>query len=263
MNRKEMWLVFSDLDGTLLDENYSFEGVEGALLFLKERDIPVILCSSKTRGEIELYRRRLSLKEYPFVSENGGGVFIPRCGNYEIVKLGSSYAYIVQVLAKARKALGIEFRGFSDLDVKEISQISGLSFEEAQFAKEREFSESIIIDESFVSLLNAFLQEHGLKLVKGSRFYSVVGDSDKGKAVKFIKEHYRLAYPGCKVISIGLGDGENDFPMLEEVDYPVLVRPKLRAIPNLKLKNLYITEKPAPLGWLEAIFKIFGGEGIV
>jgi mannosyl-3-phosphoglycerate phosphatase len=67
-------VIFSDLDGTLLDrDTYSFEPARPALRLIKERDIPLVLSSSKTRAEIELHRRRLE-NHHPFTSENGGGV---------------------------------------------------------------------------------------------------------------------------------------------------------------------------------------------
>ena len=70
-------IIFTDLDGTLLDhKTYSFENAFEALQAIKEKNIPLIICSSKTRSEIEYYREKLS-NNHPFVSENGGGIFLP------------------------------------------------------------------------------------------------------------------------------------------------------------------------------------------
>ena len=66
-------LVFSDLDGTLLDhQSYSFQGAEKALQRLLHHSIPLILTSSKTRAELETLREKLGLHT-PFIAENGGG----------------------------------------------------------------------------------------------------------------------------------------------------------------------------------------------
>ena len=71
-------VIFTDLDGTLLDRNtYSFEPAQSTLHLIKQKNIPLVLSSSKTRAEIEFYRRRLE-NDHPFISENGGAVFIPR-----------------------------------------------------------------------------------------------------------------------------------------------------------------------------------------
>lgn len=63
-------IIITGLDGTLLyPKTYSFEAARPALNLIRERDIPFILCSSKTRGEIELYRKWLE-NRHPFISEN-------------------------------------------------------------------------------------------------------------------------------------------------------------------------------------------------
>ncbi|RPJ04094.1 MAG: hypothetical protein EHM36_11275, partial [Deltaproteobacteria bacterium] len=55
-------ILFSDLDGTLLDRaTYSFEGAEPALRSLKRSRIPLVLASSKTRPEVEFHRQRMEL----------------------------------------------------------------------------------------------------------------------------------------------------------------------------------------------------------
>jgi len=255
--QKRVWLVFSDLDGTLLDEDtYSFEEAKEALSFLKKKDIPIILCSSKTRAEIEIYRKRMRLSEYPFISENGGAIFIPEGEGYRIIELGKPHSLILEVLNQARGSLGISIRGFSDMTPREISEISGLPEEEAILAKKREYSEPILLFESDVEPLELFLRERGFSLTKGGRFFTVIGGNDKGKAVKRLLELYRLRFPDAEILSLGLGDGKNDLPMLAEVDFPVIVRKKTGKFLRGSFNNAYITRYPGPRGWAEAVFKI-------
>lgn len=46
------YLIFTDLDGTLLDhDTYGYGEAREALDYIKRRRIPLILCSSKTRAE--------------------------------------------------------------------------------------------------------------------------------------------------------------------------------------------------------------------
>ena len=71
-------LVFTDLDGSLLDHHsYSFDAARSTLERLDELGIPVIPVTSKTRAEIKQIRDALGNK-HPFVAENGAAVFIPR-----------------------------------------------------------------------------------------------------------------------------------------------------------------------------------------
>ena len=70
-------VVFTDLDGSLLDEQtYSWAPAQEALEGLRARGIPVVPCSSKTREEIDALVAALRL-DGPFIGENGGGIGIP------------------------------------------------------------------------------------------------------------------------------------------------------------------------------------------
>ncbi len=71
-------VIFTDLDGTLLSpETYQPGPSREALEICKNRQIPVVFVSSKTRAEIEVIRRDLNPDD-PFISENGGGIYLPQ-----------------------------------------------------------------------------------------------------------------------------------------------------------------------------------------
>ncbi len=123
-------VVFTDLDGTLLDHaTYSHEPALPALQLLREQQIPLVLCSSKTRTEIEYYRRLLDNHD-PFVSENGGGIFIPegyfdlstlspglatsRDTGYVSIRLGAPYQSLRQTV-KELQSEGFALTGFGDM----------------------------------------------------------------------------------------------------------------------------------------------------
>jgi hypothetical protein len=68
-------IVFSDLDGTLLDhETYSWQPAAPALDALKQRGIPLILASSKTAAEIAGLRAEMGFADCPAIVENGAGM---------------------------------------------------------------------------------------------------------------------------------------------------------------------------------------------
>ena len=61
------YIVFTDLDGTLIDHNtYSYESAIISLNLLKEHNIPLIFCTSKTRTEIEIYEKNSILNVHLF-----------------------------------------------------------------------------------------------------------------------------------------------------------------------------------------------------
>lgn len=88
-------VIFTDLDGSLLDaKTYSFDAAGEALNALRVRNVPLILVSSKTRAEIERLRNTLD-HPHPFVSENGGGVFIPK-GYFDFPLEGACFAVLTR-----------------------------------------------------------------------------------------------------------------------------------------------------------------------
>jgi mannosyl-3-phosphoglycerate phosphatase len=152
------YIIFTDLDGTLLDHHtYSFEKAKEALVFTKENKIPVIICTSKTQAEIEVYREKMNNND-PFIPENGGAVIIPKNyfkslldkekNRYIIVELGTPYYIITNVLNELKKITGATIRGFSDLTPEEISTLTGIDTDSAKRAKKRSYSEPIIIEGS-------------------------------------------------------------------------------------------------------------------
>jgi len=269
MNRKPgktgpQIVIFTDLDGTLLDAStYSFDAAGDALRQLKGRGIPLILCSSKTRTEIERYRSLLGNKE-PFISENGGGIFIPeeyaplrgslyaldveRPDHYFLVRLGGSYTELRRALETLRKE-GFDVRGFGDMAVEEVSQLTGLPAIEASMAKKREFDEPFTFsgEEDRLDALFHSISALGFHVTKG-RFLHLLGNSDKGKAVSILVDLYKKAFGRIK--TVGIGDSPNDIPMLEVVDIPVVVqKPGGIYDPAVDVRNLVLAEGVGPKGW--------------
>ena len=257
-------IIITDLDGTLLHpKTYSFDAARPALTLIKERRIPLILCSSKTRGEIELYRKWLG-NRHPFISENGGGIFIPKGyfkftikgeirDNYIIINLGKQHEDIRKIFIDIREKLRIKVKGFGDMAVKEAADLAGLSIIEADLAKKRDFDEPFVFEEGELRV-GEFLyaiEESGLNWTQG-RFFHILGDNDKGKAVKILKGLYEKAYG--KIKTIGLGDGLNDLPLLQEVDYPVLVQNEDGNYETrIDLPNIIKTDGVGPEGWANAV----------
>ena len=253
-------LVFTDLDGTLLDHHsYSFTGAEAALQRLRHHSIPVILASSKTRAELQAVQKKLGLNE-PFIAENGGGLFIPsdytppdtaafeKLGAYYAKQFGKPYLYIRTIFASIRSQYHL--RGFADMPVEEIMDATGLSRSDAILARKRDFSEPFrFLAEPRLQELKEEVAVHGLTVTRGGRFFHLMSaEQDKGRAVA---ETTRLFQAGCreKIITIGLGDAENDYPMLKVVDVPVLIPKPDGSYENIAVSGLRRSPYPGSKGW--------------
>lgn len=270
----EKMIIFSDLDGTLLDHHtYSFRAAKPALELMAERRIPLILTSSKSLAEIKEIQEELNL-HHPFIVENGGAICIPKeyfksLNNLPVVEgflimfLGPSYDEILQTLQKIKEKGEYSFRGFNDIRVEEVISLTGLDFDKARKAKTRLCSEPIIWEDSAEKLrqFEQALKKYDFKLLKGGRFYHLMGNTDKGNAVRYLMELYKEKYPGIQSTTVGVGDSPNDIEMLRQVDIPILVkRPDNTYIDITMKKEIVYAEGIGPQGWNKAIQEVLSGE---
>lgn len=241
-------LVFSDLDGTLLDHaTYSFDAARQAIDSLRRKQIPLILTTSKTRLETEMWRERLGNND-PFIFENGAAFVLPP-GKTTVY--GDPYADLVAVLTAASNETECRIRAFHEMSVDEVAHVCDLPHDQAALARIREYDEPFeILDRARAWDLLRAIEGRGKRWTRGGRFYHIIGDSDKARAVTAVKDAYENPY------TIGLGDGWNDVEFLKLMDEPVIIRSpraeQLRAV----LPQARVTNEPGPAGWNEAILQM-------
>ncbi|MCL6506203.1 MAG: HAD-IIB family hydrolase [Bryobacteraceae bacterium] len=262
-----MYVVFTDLDGTLLEhETYSWAPARPALERLSRRGVPLILCSSKTRAEVEVYRTALGNRD-PFIVENGAAIFIPRgyfpCevpeavsrNGYDVIEFGVPHDDLVATLQLAASQTGVAVRGFHQMNVEEVRERSGLTEAEAYRAKQREYDEPfVILDAGGAPRLLAAIERLGKRWTRGSRFYHLTGGNDKAGAVIRLRKLFEQGLG--PVTTVGLGDGLNDAEFLAVVDVAILIpSPQLgelqRRVPHGRVAPL-----AGPLGWNAAILEV-------
>ena len=250
---KKKVIIFTDLDGTLLNENYSLHGAVTALKLLKKKDFPIIFCTAKTKAEQELIRKDLGVND-PFIVENGSAVYIPRNyfgkrvgkirGKYEVIVLGTKSKEINNKINKLKRKYRIV--GYHDMSFREVAERTGLELEAAKRAKRREFSETIIEIEK-----NALKELKKKFNVTGSNFIQVFGKkAGKGKAVRILSKLYKESYD---ILTIGIGNSFSDRSMLKAVDKPALVRNTDNKWVDLGIKNIYKAKGIGPKGWKEIV----------
>lgn len=273
-------VIFTDLDGTLLDTDYSFDDAIPALNMIRKKSVPLIICSSKTRAEVEHYRIRLD-NDAPFITENGAGIFVPhdyfgpepwpalssaQTGNgpccrlvdeagYHVIKLGADYPKLRRAL-KTLRSEGFQVRGFGDMTAREISDLTGLDLPEAEMARSREFDEPFLFqgDELSRKALEESIHRQGFNLTQGEILH-ITGQNDKGKATGVIMNIFEQC--GTRPISIALGDSPNDLEMLRHVTYPVQVQKKDGSYDErIQVDGLIKAGGIGPKGWSKAVISL-------
>ena len=130
------FVIFTDLDGTLLDHyTYGYDAAADLLEALYSAKIPVIPVSSKTRAELTALCAELDLG-HGFVAENGALACVPKpplpgeesiresfgtCECRAFTKPAEHWQEMVRELA-----CEYEFTTFSTSSVEEIASLTGL-----------------------------------------------------------------------------------------------------------------------------------------
>jgi mannosyl-3-phosphoglycerate phosphatase len=261
-------LIFTDLDGTLLD-HYSYEHKDAKVCMerLLGHGIPIIPNTSKTFAEVLQLRKRLDLIG-PFIVENGAALFInkdflpekPKGAVWQdgfwVKSFSSKRNYWLGLIKKVTPEHGHLFESFTNMSLERIVELTGLTEEDALLSSQRQFGEPLLWKGSDEQLRNfiIMLRRLGVHPVSGGRFLHIGGDCNKGAALTWLLKEYQRQHKGVTVSTIALGDGKNDVSMLEVADTAIRIASPIHEPPELeRTLKLYTSNKLGPKGWTEVL----------
>ncbi len=263
-----LYAVFTDLDGSLLDHNsYRYDHAVRQIHELRRLGIPLIFVSSKTKAEIVTLRNQMGNSD-PFIVENGSAIFIPKhyfdqtghagesASEYEILELAESRERWLEQLDKLERNYYGEFVNFEKLPVRELMNLTGLSYQDAKFAADRHYTEPVkwLGTDERKDLFISVLEEVGAQVETGGRFLSVGGCSNKGHAVTCLRNIFVERSRWESVIDLAIGDSNNDRSMLEISKEALLIRSPNHNFPVLTRKTGVFKSKAfGPIGWAEGV----------
>ena len=207
-------VVFSGAGGGLLDrETGSHERARPAIAALARLGVPLVLCSSRPRGEVMLVSRLLGLGA-PVIVENGAALIVPdghlrggvpggeRDGGFQVLRLGPRRETLREALTEVAAAARVDIR--------------------AAEAPGREHTVAFLVEtEEDAAALAQAAAERGLRVARAERLYHLCGGADKGLAVRTLLSLYQRE--GRRPGTIALGAWQVDLPMLRAVQRPIVL----------------------------------------
>ena len=254
-NNSKFWIV-TDLDGTLMDENYDISPAKKTLEMLSELNVPVIPCTSKTASEVRYFRNENGLID-PFIVENGAaihGCYENNSSEWEII-LGKSYKQLKLILMSISKKVNWNLIPLNDLNKNQIFELTGLSDQGIIRALDRQWSVPFLNPpDAIFEKIKRICISYNVHVFKGNRMSHLLSsESNKGQAVNKLKDF--LHNKDVKVIA--LGDSQNDLPLLEYADISIVIPGKNG--PNKYLQNginngsFRLANAPHAEGWSNSV----------
>ena len=257
INNSKIWIV-SDVDGTLMDHSYDLTPAKETINWLQRLRIPVILCTSKTKSEVKIIRDDLNLKD-PYIVENGGAIY----GEYldgrewEII-LGKSYDVLEGILNNFSKNINFKLRPLNTLSDDEATKLTGLEGESLNLMRDRHWSMPFLNPpDTFDEELKRLCDVYDVDIFRGNRMSHLLSkNSNKGIAIKKLLNKNK----NLNAQIIGLGDSPNDFPLLINSNYKIVISgikgPNQLLLKQLKGTEFCISKKPHGYGWKDDVFKL-------
>lgn len=266
-------VIFTATEGALVDSGTRSPNLASdALAEIARRRVPLVLSTHGTRAQLEPLRRKIE-HGHPFISESGGGAFLPdgyfslllegatRVARYFCAAFGRPYSAATQALAEIAAEADASVVGYGDMSAREIAQNTGEPLRNAELDRQREFSERFFFageTEEAAQRFTEAARKHKWDVIEGRPFYELRSGNDQGRAVRYLMRLYRTSNP-YKITSVGIGSTAQDLPLLSAVDHAIVL-----PLPNKEFDETLTSHLPhaitgeahGPAGWNECVLKL-------
>lgn len=257
-------LVFSDVDGTFLDDRYAPPLSRSTLrrAFANER---VVFVSGRTLPELMHLQAQIGAK-VDLIGENGAFIAthepqlahaLEAMGSQRSDGAGMRVASLAapRAVARAKVRDVLRVSGSSavvadELSARRFAELSGYDEDSARRALKRDYS--LLLDGLEYKVAER-LRAAGLDTVFGGRWVTVIAGSNKGRAVRTYRQAAEHVFGPLGTVAVG--DAANDETMLRSAERAFVIRqpqrgydPFLLTIPGVRL-----LERHGPAGWQEMI----------
>ena len=259
MKKKFTYIVFTDLDGSLLHrDTFKFDPIKDFIKSLLNDGIIIVPNSSKTENEIEKFKEELGVA-VPFISENGSAIhglnlINPNFPNKII--LSREKEELLKIFnSKVPETLLNKCVQIFKLSTKEQEKIFGQKDEKLKNVLKRKYTLPLLFsgDKVEKNKLIKILNSNSLTLQEGGRVINLCDNVNKVKSMNRVIKILKNVKNEIK--TIGVGDNFNDLEMLKNCDIPCLVFNDQFKLDQINIKNLIFSNKPSPEGWADVIKK--------
>ncbi len=258
MKQKKQIIIFTDLDGSLLDKDtFEFSEIEDYFRELISKGIKIIPNSSKTEAELLDFNEQNNL-DLSFITENGSSIH----GLNKIHQNLPNKIIISRTKDEIQNIyesnISLDFKNkithILELEIEKQQKILELPLDKVKLAIKRDHSIPIqfngteIEKKKFIKIM----KNSGLTIQTGGRIMNVCDNVNKSIAMSEAIRLIRKVLDD-EIITIGVGDNENDIEMIKQTNYPCLVKNDNFDSSLINIDNLIKSDEPSPKGWSDVI----------
>jgi predicted mannosyl-3-phosphoglycerate phosphatase (HAD superfamily) len=243
-----------------------------ALAEMERRKIPLVLLTCGTRAQLEILRRKIE-HGHPFITESGGGLFLPdgyfalrldgakRAARYLCIPFGRTSQEAGEAVEKIAEQAGAEVVRYADMNVREISRNARMSEREAEAAREREFTDCFFFAGNADLAAPSFekiAREQNWQIRRGEPFWELYSGNEEAKAVRYVMRLYREALRS-RVRSVGIGASFEDLGLLTACDQSFILPSGTGHFDERlisKLPNSARIDVPGGAGWNQTVLEV-------
>ncbi len=272
LNDKDIKVIYTDCDGTLLNDKGSvindsegkyFFGALECLELLDRKGIDLVMVSGRNKLQLKYNAQMVNLKNYiaelgsEVVYDTGRKVYM----TYDKKNYKYNFASLNEDFERVIKLLKNNFPGKIECKIDwnknrhtNILLLGEIDIDTAnKLLQENGFDDYILINNGTTSLYQVELN------TKKTYFYNLMPKGiDKSTGVKFDKKHRNFKKENC----LALGDSKEDIKMASEVEYFFLMNNDIDDEKDLikvlrNCDNVYITDGKMNRGFTEVIKYLF------
>ncbi len=252
------WMVFSALDGTLLDaKTLSFEAARASLRRLMTAGIPLVPVTGKTFAEVRPLADVLGI-DGPIVIESGGGIARRVGSSWRMEACGAGTKALREAVPVIERRAGARLRLYSAMRLDEAAAASGLTGMDLRRSLQRNFDEPFVLESGSLSAVEKAARSIGLRVRTGGRFHHLSGPARKAAAALRVRDEI-AASSGAQPFVVALGYAPIDIEFLSLADIPIIM-PRRNGAPDpllvAMLPEARIAPAAGPEGWAKAIDEI-------
>ena len=245
-----------------------------ALAEIERRKIPLVLLTRGTRAQLEILRRKIG-HAHPFITEGGGGLFLPdgyfalrlegarRAARYLCVPFGRTSQEAGAAVEDIAEQAGAEVVRYAHMNAREISRNAGTSEREAEASREREFSDRFFFAGNADLAAPSFEKiatERNWQIRHCQPFWELYSGNDEGKAVRYLMRLYREALR-LRLRSVGIGASFEDLSLLTASDQAIILPLSAGDFDErllARLPNSVRIDVPGAVGWNRTVLDVLG-----